>query len=155
MRQRPVADKGIRTVNARIGIVLSRNKGTLQAMLPAFRIGLGGRLGNGKQYMSWIDIEDIVDVFKLLIEDGSISGPVNLTAPNPVTNEEFTNILANKLGIMAAIPMHSFILKLLLGQLADELLLSSTRALPGKLTDFGYQFKFPGLQQSLDNQLNI
>ena len=150
----PAADAGVRTVNARIGIVLSRQGGTLQAMLPVFRIGLGGRLGNGKQYMSWIDIDDLVSIFKLLIEDDSISGPVNLVSPNPVTNYEFTVALANSIGIMAAIPLPSFLLKLLFGQMADELLLASTRVLPDKITTHGYLFEYPDLQKSLDHQLN-
>lgn len=150
----PAADAGVRTINARIGIVLSNQGGTLQAMLPVFRIGLGGRLGNGKQYMSWIDIDDLVKIFKLLIEDESISGPVNLTAPNPVTNHEFTVALANSIGIMAAIPLPSFLLRLIFGQLADELLLTSTRVLPEKITAHGYRFEYPELQQSLDHQLN-
>jgi hypothetical protein len=147
----PAKDASIRTVNIRTGIVLSAKDGALKKMLPAFRMGLGGKLGSGKQWWSWIHIDDMVGAVEYALEQDSLSGPVNFAAPNPVTNAQLTKTLAQVLSRPAFFQVPKFALKLALGHSADELLLSGQRVEPEKLQDSGYAFKFPDLEGALKN----
>jgi uncharacterized protein len=138
---------GIRVVHLRFGVVLARG-GALAKMLPAFRLGLGGKLGSGRQWMSWIALEDAVSaVFFLLASDQP--GPFNLCAPNPVTNAEFTRVLAATLHRPALFTVPAFALRAVLGQMADEALLASTRVHPTRLTGTGFSFSHPHLDSAL------
>lgn len=140
---------GIRVVLARTGLVVAENAPFLTRMLPLFKLGLGGSLGNGQQWWPWIDLEDEVRALAFLLES-DIAGPVNLCAPNPVTNKEFTQALASVLRRPAALAVPRFGPRLLLGkELADELLFSSTRALPEALTAAGFQFQHSDLRSTL------
>ena len=150
---KPAVEKGIRTIYARFGIILDANEGALAKMLMPFRMGVGGRLGNGKQWMSWIAIEDVVNGLKFLVEDGSIRGPVNLVAPNPVTNAEFTKALGRVLSKPTLFPVPAFGARLAFGEMADALLLSSQRVKPGVLEESGFQFKWVMLEEALRNLL--
>jgi uncharacterized protein (TIGR01777 family) len=144
---------GIRTVQMRIGIVLSDRGGALAKMLPAFKMGVGGRIGNGRQWMSWVDLQDVVGAIHHLLKTESLGGPVNLVAPQPVTNAEFTKILASVLSRPAIFPMPAFAARLAFGQMADELLLASQRVEPTKLISCGYAFRFGDLRGSLQSIL--
>jgi uncharacterized protein len=150
------AEFGIRVVNMRFGMVLSPKGGALHKMLPPFKAGLGGPIGKGAGYMSWISIRDITEIIQFLISTPSISGPINVVSPSPVTNLEFTTTLASVLNRPARLPAPPFMLKLLFGEMADEMLLASIRAKPEKLLASGYQFKDPDLEKVLqycvDNQ---
>jgi len=144
---------GIRTVQMRIGIVLSTAGGALPKMLTPFKMGVGGKLGNGRQWMSWIDLQDILGAIHHLLKTDSLNGPVNLAAPNPVTNAEFTKILASVLHRPAIFPVPAFAARLAFGQMADELLLASQRVEAGKLLASGYTFRFADLRTSLQSIL--
>ncbi|MBI1318535.1 MAG: TIGR01777 family protein [Candidatus Hydrogenedens sp.] len=150
----PAAAAGIRVVHYRIGLVLSTRGGALTQMLPAFRLGLGGVLGSGKQYMSWITLDDLVAGILHCIDTHSVSGPVNAVAPHPVTNAEFTRTLARTLRRPALLPVPRFGLKLAAGEMADELLLPSIRLTPGKLTASGFRFQSETLEAALDTLLS-
>lgn len=145
----PATKAGIRAVQIRIGVVLSATGGALQKMLPPFRLGLGGNMGNGRQWMSWIDVEDLVGAIHHIMKTESLRGPVNMVAPNPVRNSEFTKILASVLSRPAIFPMPAFAARLAFGQMADELLLASQRVEPAKLLASGYVFQRPDLRRSL------
>ncbi len=146
---RPAADAGIRVAHARTGLVLSTEGGALQKMLPLFRLGLGGRLGSGRQWWSWISIDDEVGALMWLL-DSDRSGAVNLTAPNPVTNADFTSTLGSVLGRPTWLPVPGFGPKLVLGsELADELLFTSVRVEPQALLDGDYRFHHAGLEPAL------
>ena len=133
------AAAGIRTVITRFGVVLSAQGGALPRMLTPFKLGAGGRLGSGKQWMSWIMLEDVVRVLRTAIEDARWNGPVNLVSPEPVRNSEFTRVLASVLHRPAIFPAPEFALRLALGEMADALLLSSQRAVPECLQQYGYR----------------
>ena len=149
---RIAADAGIRTVNIRIGLVLSPKGGALAKMLPAFKLGLGGRLGPGTQWWSWIHIDDIVGAIHHAIRTTAVSGPMNLVAPNPVQNSGFTKVLASVLGRPAFFPVPAAVLKLAFGSMAaDELFLASQRVAPEKLRTTGYSFHFEELRAALEN----
>jgi len=151
---RIAADAGIRTVNIRIGLVLSAKGGALTNMLKPFKLGLGGRIGSGQQWWSWIHVDDIVWGIHHAIRTESLSGPVNLVAPNPVRNAEFTKVLASVLGRPAFFPVPEFALRLAFGEMAaSELLLASQRVEPGKLAVSGYTFRFRELRAALENLL--
>jgi len=145
----PAAKAGIRTVQMRFGVVLSRSGGALQKMLPPFRMGVGGNIGNGRQWMSWIDISDLVGAVQHVIKTDALRGPVNGVAPNPVRNAEFTKTLASVLSRPAIFPMPAFAARLVFGQMGDELLLASQRVEPAKLTASGYVFRQPDLRHAL------
>ena len=145
--------KGIRVVNLRFGIILSKNGGALAKMLPPFRLGAGGRIGSGKQYWSWIDLEDVVGVIEYVIQHETLLGPVNTSTPNPVTNAEFTQILARVLKRPAFLPVPAFAARAAFGEMADALLLSSFRMHPAKLIEAGYTFAYPDLESSLRHLL--
>ena len=147
----PAKDAGIRTVNMRTGIVLSSKGGALEKMLTPFRLGLGGKLGSGKQSWSWIHIEDMIRAMHFVLEQNSLNDPVNFTAPNPVTNNELTKTLARVLSRPAFFNVPGFALRLALGKSANELLLSSQRVEPAKLSASGYKFRFPDLEGALRN----
>ncbi|MGD0598205.1 MAG: TIGR01777 family oxidoreductase [Terriglobales bacterium] len=149
---RIAAEAGIRTVNIRIGLVLSAKGGALANMLKPFKLGLGGRIGSGQQWWSWIHVDDIVGGIHHAIGAESLSGPVNLVAPNPVRNAEFTKVLASVLGRPAFFPVPEFALRLAFGKMAaEELLLASQRVEPGKLGASGYAFRFRELRPALEN----
>lgn len=147
------ANTGIRVVNARIGIVLSPHGGALKAMLPVFRAGLGGKLGRGRHYMSWIAIDDLTAALQFALEDERFMGPVNFVAPEPVTNAEFTKALARELGKPAFLPVPGFLLKCLPGGQGRETFLASQRVEPYKLRRAGFQFEFPDIQSALHHVL--
>lgn len=145
----PAVSAGIRVVHPRIGLVLSASGGALAPMLTPFRLGLGGRIGNGRQWWSWIDIHDLVDGFLHLLRAESVSGPVNFVSPNPVTNAEFTKVLASVLSRPAIFPVPAFAIRLALGQMGEELLLGSQRVEPARLLASGYQFHSLRLKEAL------
>jgi uncharacterized protein len=145
----PAANAGIRVVHVRIGLVLSRSGGALGQMLPAFRLGLGGKLGDGRQWMSWITLHDLVRVIELALGDSSVRGPLNAVAPAPVRNAEFTERLASALARPALLPVPAFALRLALGEMADEMLLASTRVVPKALNDRGFRFDHSTLDEAL------
>ena len=149
---RIAAEAGIRTVNIRIGLVLSAQGGALGNMLKPFKLGLGGRVGSGRQWWSWIHVDDIVGGIQHAIRTESLSGAVNLVAPNPVRNAEFTKVLASVVGRPAFFPVPEFALRLAFGKMAaEELLLSSARVEPGKLLASGYTFRFRELRAALED----
>jgi uncharacterized protein len=149
---RIASEAGIRTVNVRFGVVLSPKGGALGKMLTPFKLGLGGRIGSGRQWMSWIHVEDIVGGIHHAMQTEALSGPVNLVAPSAVRNAEFTNVLASVLHRPAIFPVPEFALRLAFGQqAADEMLLASQRVQPGKLGSSGYPFHFPELRAALEN----
>lgn len=150
---KPAADAGIRTVRMRIGIVLARHAGALAQMLPPFRAGIGGRVGSGKQWMSWIDLDDLVGAVQHILKTESLAGAVNLVGPDPVTNIQFTKTLASVLHRPALFPIPAFVMRLAFGEMADELLLASDRIEPKRLLDSGYNFQFPTLRSSLEHIL--
>ena len=149
---RIAADAAIRTVNVRIGLVLSNRGGALPKMLKPFKLGLGGRIGTGRQWLSWIHVDDIVGGIRHAINTPELSGPVNLVAPNPVRNAEFTVVLASVLARPAIFPVPAFALRIVFGKMAaDELFLSSQRVEPQKLQTSGYTFHYRDLRTALDN----
>jgi len=149
----PAVDAGIRVAFLRTGIVLDPTGGALAKTLPLFRLGLGGRLGSGRQWWSWISADDEVGAIRFLL-DHDLSGPVNLTAPNPVTNAEFTTTLGRVLKRPTILPVPAFGPKLLLGpELADQLLFTSARVLPEVLTNAGFTFATPDLATGLTRVL--
>ena len=139
----------VRTVKIRTGLVLEPTGGALGRMLPLFRFGLGGKLGNGKQWWSWITLHDHLRAIEFLLENKNISGPVNLTSPNPVTNQEFTSALARALRRPALLPAPAFALKLALGGFSTEIL-GSKKVLPNVLQEAGFNFDFPHIGPALD-----
>jgi uncharacterized protein (TIGR01777 family) len=149
----PAAAVGIRTAQVRIGLVLSPVGGALQKMLTPFRLGFGGNMGNGRQWWSWIDVEDLVGAIHHILENDRLAGAVNAVAPNPVTNAEFTKTLARILSRPAIFPMPAFAARLAFGQMADELLLASQRVEPGKLLSSGYAFQRSDLRTALESLL--
>jgi len=146
-----IEDLGIRTCYLRTGIVLGKNGGALAKMLPPFKMALGGPIGSGKQWMSWIHMDDIVGMMRFAIENESIKGAINGTAPNPVTNKQFSKILGKVLKRPAIFPMPAFVVKLLFGQMGEELLLAGQRVVPDKLTQAGYEFIYPQLVDALED----
>lgn len=142
----------VRVCILRTGLVLGPGGGLLQRMLPPFRLGLGGTLGSGTQWMSWIHLHDHVRAMITLMESPELSGTFNLTAPNPVTNREFTACLAGKLHRSALLPLPSRLLKLLFGEMAD-LLLGGQRVVPRRLTEAGFRFRYDSLESALDDAL--
>jgi uncharacterized protein (TIGR01777 family) len=145
----PAVDAGIRVVWLRIGIVLSAEGGALRQMLPPFRFGLGGRIGDGRQYWSWIALPDLVRAVLFAVENESLCGAVNAVAPEAVTNAEFTHVLGRVLRRPTLIPMPGFAARLALGQMADDLLLSSIRVVPERLQHAGFEYEHPELDGAL------
>lgn len=143
------AGKGIRVVHARLGVVLSRDGGALARMLTPFKLGAGGIVGNGRQYMSWITRDDTVAAIGHLLTTESAAGPVNVVAPAPVTNREFTATLGRVLRRPAVLPLPGFVARVVFGEMADALLLASARVKPARLLDSGYGFRHGSLEAGL------
>jgi uncharacterized protein (TIGR01777 family) len=140
---------GIRTAILRFGIILSSRGGALPRMLTPFKMGVGGRLGNAKQWMSWIALDDVVGIIHWAIANSQVKGPVNVVAPNPVQNSELTRVLAKVLHRPAIFPAPTFALRLMLGEMAEALLLGSQRVRPEKLLNSNYKFRFEHLEPAL------
>lgn len=149
----PARLAGVRVVNVRTGIVLSPRGGALATMLLPFRLGLGGMIGSGRQWMSWIGLDDLIGVFHAALLDASLGGPVNATAPHPVTSAEFVRTLGRVIGRPTVLPLPEFAIKLMLGELGEALLLDGARVLPRKLEASGFEFAHPDLEQALRFQL--
>ena len=145
----PAVQAGIRVLRLRFGVVLGPGQGALQQMLPPFRVGLGARLGSGRQWMSWIGLADVVGAILFALEQPELSGPVNVTAPNPVTNADFTRALGDQLHKPAFLSVPAFALRILFGPMADEALLASARVQPAKLLASGFQFSLPKIEEAL------
>ena len=149
----PLSKAGIRVVNVRFGIVLSKDGGALAKMLTPFKMKMGGKIGSGTQQISWVAIDDVTGaIYHTLVTD-SLKGPVNITAPNPVSNKEFTNTLGEELKTPTVIPMPAFAARLAFGEMANDLLLASTKVAPKRLSDSGYEFQYPKLEPALKHVL--
>ena len=149
----PAAKAGIRTAQMRFGVVMSADGGALPKMLTPFRLGLGGRMGNGRQWWPWVSVRDVVGAIQHVLNHESLSGPVNTVAPNPVSNAEFTRILASVLRRPALLPMPAFAVRIIFGEMGEELFLGSQRVAPAKLLASGYQFQHPDLKNALQKIL--
>ncbi|MGI9458002.1 MAG: TIGR01777 family oxidoreductase, partial [Aeoliella sp.] len=150
---KPARDAGIRVASMRLGVVLSTEGGALAQMLTPFKLGAGGVLGSGKQYFSWISLHDAARAIEHVLESDQLSGPVNLVAPTPVTNREFTKTLGKVLSRPTIAPMPAFAARLLFGEMADALLLASTRVIPTALAESGFHFQHPELETALHQLL--
>lgn len=148
------ADFGARVVMPRIGIVLAKDGGALKEMLTPFKLGVGGTIGSGEQWMSWIALDDLIKIIHFALENEELQGAVNATAPNPVKNEEFTDTLGNVLHRPTIIPIPEFGIKLLFGEKGKTLLLEGARVLPKKLENEGFEFSFTNLEEALKDVLN-
>ena len=146
--------QNIRVVNLRIGLVLSTDGGAFKTMLIPFKMGVGGKLGSGKQYMSWVMLEDVINSIEFIIKNKDIHGAVNIVAPTPVTNQQFTKKLGKALCRPTFFTVPSLLLKTLVPDMAKEMILSSTRAVPKKLIDSGYRFSYPNLDNVFKDLLN-
>ena len=144
---------GIRVVRARFGVILSKHGGALPQMMRPFQFFVGGKIGPGTQWLSWITLDDVTAILRLAIENANVTGPLNVVSPQPVTNTQFTAVLAKTLHRPALFPAPAFALRLFLGEMADALLLSSQRALPIQLQKFNYQFIHPDLAAALTSVL--
>jgi uncharacterized protein (TIGR01777 family) len=144
---------GIRVVLARFGIILARHGGALPQMMLPFRFFAGGKIGSGQQWMSWISLDDVIEVLLLAMEKAQVRGPLNVISPEPLQNAEFTKTLASAMHRPALFPAPAFALRLVLGEMADALLLSSQRVLPQGLEKLGYHFQYPDLPAALKNIL--
>ena len=146
LETQPAAQSGMRVVNLRFGVILSAEGGALKKMLTPFKLGVGGKIGSGRQYMSWIGIDDAVGAILFALETETLRGPVNVVSPQPVTNLEFTKTLGRVLSRPTIFSVPEFAARLAFGEVADALLLSSTRVVPLRLKEAGYQFKYPELE---------
>lgn len=142
----PAIKAEVRVVNLRLGPVIAREGGMLAKLLTPFKMGMGGKVGSGKQYISWVGLDDVVNAIKVAINDQSIRGPLNIVSPNPVTNEEFTRTLGQVLNRPTALAVPAFAARLAFGEMADEMLLASQKVLPKKLSAIGFQFQYPELE---------
>lgn len=147
-------EKGIRVLNARFGVILDAHGGALAKMLPPFRLGAGGKIGSGKQWMSWIALDDVVGALKFALTNEALRGPVNFVAPNPVTNSEFSSTLGKVLSRPSFFPIPAFGVRLLFGEMADALLLSSQRVEPERLQGTAYEFQYSQLETALSHLLH-
>jgi uncharacterized protein (TIGR01777 family) len=138
----------------RIGIILAKDGGALEKMLTPFKFGIGGVVGSGKQYMSWITLQDVVNAFVFAVENDALRGPVNLVAPNPVTNEEFTKALGEALNRPTIVPVPEFAIKLLYGEMGETLVLGGNRVLPKRLEAAGFQFEDTDVRKALRKALD-
>lgn len=150
----PAREADIRTVHVRTGIVLAKEGGALKAMLTPFKLGVAGDMGDGRQYWSWISLNDISRMFQFAVENDSVVGPINGTAPNPCTNHTFTKTLGKVLSRPTILPMPAFAARLVLGEMAEALILSSARVIPHKPTELGFAFNHPELEEALKS-LNL
>ncbi len=149
----PAREARIRVVNLRIGMVLSSRGAALRGMLTPFRLGLGGRIGSGLQWWSWISLSDLVDIILFLLLRSEAEGPINAVSPHPVRSLEFTQTLARLLHRPAILPLPEFMVRLVFGQMGEELLLASTRVVPKRLQELGFSFRLPALESALDYHL--
>lgn len=149
----PAREAGVRVVHPRIGIVLSTEGGALGTTLPIFKLGVGGKIGSGRQYWSWIAIDDVVGAILHVLTENSLEGPVNVTVPDPPTNAEYTRVLGRVLGRPTVFPLPAPVARIMLGQLADELLLASQRIEPARLKETGYSYRYPELEGALRHLL--
>jgi uncharacterized protein len=149
----PAREAGIRVVHTRFGIVLSLEGGALGTMLPIFKLGGGGRIGRGRQWWSWVAIDDVVGTIHHALENDSVEGPVNVGSPNPMTNAEYTRVLGKVLNRPTVLPVPAPAIRLALGGIADALLLASQRMDPAKLKETGYRFRHPELEGALRHLL--
>jgi uncharacterized protein (TIGR01777 family) len=147
---RRAEDAGIRTVLLRTGIILSKDGGALGTMLLPFKLGVGGVVGSGKQWMSWISIDDHIRVINYAIENENVRGALNSVSPHPVTNQEFTKTLGEVLYRPTILPLPSFAVSMVFGEMGDELLLSSMRVLPKRLEDASFEFEYPDLKAAIE-----
>ncbi len=145
----PAREAGVRVVNLRIGVVLARGGGALQPMLLPFRLGLGGRIGSGKQYWSWVSLDDVVGTILFALQNDSLRGPVNAVSPEPARNEEFVRALGEHLHRPTIFPLPAFVVRTLLGEMGDAALLGSARVEPATLKEAGYQFVHPDLKSAI------
>jgi len=143
-------EQGIRVVNLRMGLVLSKKGGAFEKMLTPFKLGLGGRIGNGKQYVSWVVLDDLISAVNFIIQNDNITGPVNIVSPNPVSNGDFTKILGKSLNRPTFFRLPSKLLKTFIPEMAEEMLLASTRVIPKKLTENGFEFQYTELSEAFD-----
>ena len=150
---KPATYAGIRVINLRFGVVLSPKGGALAKMLPVFKLGLGGKVGSGRQMMSWIALDEIPRIILYLINQDSIEGPVNVVSPRAVSNTEFTRILAKILSRPAIIPLPAFMVKIMFGKMGEDLLLGGANVTPKKLEEQGYSFAYPDLERALRHLL--
>jgi uncharacterized protein (TIGR01777 family) len=150
----PAMRAGIRVAHIRTGIVLSKKGGALAKMLPPFRAGVGGKLGSGRQYMSWIALDDHVAAILHILQTVSLKGPVNLTAPDPVTNSEFTKMLGKVLRRPTIFPVPAVAVRMMFGEMGQALLLSSQRVEPAQLNGSGFTFRYPALEAALRHALS-
>jgi len=150
----PAAEAGIRVVNFRLGVVLSRQGGMLHKILPLFRLGLGGRLGDGRQYLPWVTLEDVARAFEYFITNEPIRGPVNVVAPQPVTNAEFTQALGAALQRPTLFRVPAGVIRAVFGQMGRETILSGCRAVPARLSTQGFRFKHADLVDTLRAELD-
>jgi uncharacterized protein (TIGR01777 family) len=150
----PAVRADIRTAHIRTGVVLSPKGGALGAMLAPFKMGLGGRIGGGQQWLSWIDVRDMVGAIHHILKNDLIQGPVNMVAPKPVRNEEFAKILAGVLSRPAIFPLPAFAVKLFFGEMGEDLLLGSQKVEASKLISTGYPFRYRELRASLESLLH-
>jgi uncharacterized protein (TIGR01777 family) len=148
----PARDAGIRVVNFRHGLVLSREGGALERLLTPFKLGVGGRVGSGRQWWSWVAMDDLIAAYRFALE-GDLAGPANLSAPNPVTNARFVKALGRALHRPAVFPLPTVAVKTLFGQMGDETLLAGQRVLPARLLDAGFSFTYPELEGALARAL--
>jgi len=149
----PARDKGIRVINTRFGLVMGGRKSPFTRMLLPFKLGLGGPVGPGTQYLSWITLHDAVRALLHVLATPSFEGPVNVVSPNPVRNKEFVSSLGRALNRPAVLPLPAFAARLLLGEMADDLLLASQRVIPRKLLESGFTFEYPELEQAIRHVL--
>lgn len=149
----PARAAGIRVVTFRQGIVLSRDGGALQKMLTPFKLGLGGRVGDGRQWWSWVSLDDVVAAYLLALE-GDLAGAFNLSSPNPATSAQFTKTLGRALGRPTVFPLPAFAVKALFGEMGEATLLEGQRALPARLLDAGFTFAYPDLGAALEHALS-
>ena len=150
---KPAEEAGIRIAHSRFGIVLAPNGGALKKMLLPFKMGAGGIVGNGKQYYSWIALEDVIDILIFILNNDQLSGPVNCVSPQPLTNHEFTKTLGKALHRPTIFPLPGFMAKTIMGEMADGLLLCSAKVLPEKLQNANYTFKQPELLAAFQSML--
>ncbi|HEX7019734.1 MAG TPA: TIGR01777 family oxidoreductase [Gemmatimonadaceae bacterium] len=150
----PARAAGVRVVHMRLGVVLSPSGGILARMLTPFRLGIGGRLGSGRQWVSWIALSDVLGAICHALGDDTLTGPVNVCTPNPVTNAELTRILAGVLGRPAVFPVPALALRAVFGDMANETILASQRVRPSKLMERGFEFEWPTLERALRGLLS-
>ena len=148
----PAREAGIRVVNLRQGIVLAKDGGALDRMLTPFKLGLGGRIGSGKQWWTWVGLDDVAAAYSFAL-GGDLSGAVNLSAPNPVTNQQLTIALGKALGRPTIFPLPAFAARAAFGQMGEEMLLGGQRALPQRLLDAGFEFAAPTIDVALARTL--